>query len=73
MLRVNEDPENDTMLCKKVCDMDLIVAGETPPPHHFTWHRAEGAFRVDSRLNGDDSLSLRTPSLLALSFYLEQV
>lgn len=39
----------------------------------LTWHRAEGALGVDSRLDSDDSLSLRTPAFLTLSFHLEQV
>lgn len=38
-----------------------------------TWHRAEGALGVDSRLDGDDALSFRTPALLALSLHLKQV
>lgn len=38
-----------------------------------TWHRVEGAFGVDSRLDGDDALSFWTPALLALSLHLKQV
>lgn len=38
-----------------------------------TWHGAEGTLGVDGRLDGDDSLSLRTPALLALSLHLKQV
>lgn len=38
-----------------------------------TWHGAEGALGVDGRLDGDDSLSLWAPALLALSLHLTYV
>lgn len=38
-----------------------------------TWHGGEWTPGVDSRLDGDDALSLWTPTLLTLSLYLKQV
>lgn len=39
----------------------------------LTWHGGEWTPGVNSRLDGDDALSLWTPTLLTLSLYLKQV
>lgn len=42
-------------------------------PSHLTWHGTERALRVHLGLDGDDSLPLGAPALLALCLHLEDV
>lgn len=42
-------------------------------PSHLTWHGTERALRVHLGLDGDDSLPLGAPALLALRLHLEDV
>lgn len=42
-------------------------------PRHLTWHGAERALRVHLGLDGDDSLPLGAPALLALRLHPEDV
>lgn len=55
--------------------MQTAAQPSVPPscPQQLTWHGTERALWVHLGLDGDDSLPLRAPALLALRLHLEDV